>query len=76
MKPVRGRVHDGRLLVDEPTELPEGTVVELIEPDRGDDLSADDRAALHRALASSMSQAKAGNVRPASEIVDEIRRRT
>lgn len=73
---MRGRVHDGRLVVDEPTELPEGTIVELVEPDRGDDLSADDRAALRQALASSMSQAKAGRVRPVSEIVDEILHRT
>jgi hypothetical protein len=62
--------------MNEPTDLPEGTVVELVEPDRGDDLSADDRAALHRALDVSMQQAKVGSVRPASEIVDEIRRRT
>ena len=76
MNPVRAKVRNGRLRLDEPTELPEGTVVELVEPDRGDDLSADDRAALHRALDASVQQAKAGNVRPASEIVDEIRRRT
>ena len=76
MNPVRARVRDGRLVLDEPTDLPEGTVVELVEPDGGDDLSTDDRAALHRALESSMQQAKAGSVRPASEIVDEIRRRT
>ena len=76
MNPVRARVRDGRLHLDEPTNLPEGTVVELVESDEGDDLSADDRAALHSALESSMQQAKAGHVRPASEIVDEIRRRT
>ncbi len=47
-----------------------------MNPDDGDDLTDDDRAALHRALELSIQQAKAGNVRPASEIVDEIRRRT
>ena len=76
MNPMRARVRNARVVGDEPTDLPEGTVVELVEPDRGDDLSADDRAALHRALESSMQQAEAGRVRPASEIVDEIRRRT
>ncbi len=75
MHPVRARVRDGRLTLDEPTDLREGTEVELIAT-AGDDLTDDDRAALHGALASSMSQAKAGRVRPASEIVDEIRRRT
>ena len=27
---VRGRVHRGRLVVDEPTELPEGSEVDLV----------------------------------------------
>jgi hypothetical protein len=75
MNPVRARVRGGRLTLDEPTDLPEGTEVELIAADQ-DDLTDDDRAALHRALELSMQQAKAGSVRPASEIVDEIRRRT
>lgn len=64
-----------RLTLDEPTDLPEGTEVELVVAE-GDELTDDDRAALHRALESSMQQAKAGNVRPAFEIIDEIRRRT
>jgi hypothetical protein len=75
MNSVRARVRGGRLVLDEPTDLPEGTVVELVEQEK-DDLSPDDRAALHRALESSFQEAKAGNVRPASEIIDEIRRRT
>lgn len=75
MNSVRARVRDGRLTLDEPTDLPEGTEVELIAAD-GDDLTDDDRAALHRGLELSMQQAKAGSVRPASEIIDEIRQGT
>lgn len=75
MNPVRARVRDGRLTLDEPTDLPEGTEIELIAA-AGDELTDDDRAALNRALELSMQQAKVGNVRPASEIIDEIRRRT
>lgn len=75
MNAVRARVRHGRLVVDEPTDLPEGTVVELVVREEEDDLSADDRAALHRALETSHQQAVAGNVKPASVIVDEIRRR-
>jgi DNA-binding IclR family transcriptional regulator len=33
MKVVRALVRGGRLIVDEPTNLPEGTVLELIEDD-------------------------------------------
>lgn len=76
MTAVRAHVRHGRLIVDEPTDLPEGSVVELVVREDKDQLSIDDRAALHRALETSCQQAMAGNVRPASAIVDEIRRRT
>jgi len=33
---LKGRVHNGRLVVDEPTELPEGTEVDLLPLDPGD----------------------------------------
>ena len=33
MMTVRGRVRNGRLVVDEPTDLPEGDVVELVPRD-------------------------------------------
>jgi hypothetical protein len=53
MNPVRARVRDGRFTLDEPTDLPEGTEVELVVAE-GDELTDDDRAALHRAMESSM----------------------
>lgn len=30
MTPLRARVHNGRLVLDEPTNLPEGKVIELV----------------------------------------------
>src|SRR6266576_2865452 len=47
---LKARVKAGRLVVDEPTDLPEGTEVELLPLDPGDWLDADDRAAPHAAL--------------------------
>ena len=47
---LKARVKAGRLVVDEPTDLPEGTEVELLALDPGDWLTEEDRAALHRAL--------------------------
>ena len=35
MLTVRARVRNGRLIVDEPTDLPEGTEVELVGDDAG-----------------------------------------
>ena len=50
MSPLRARVEKGRLVLDEPTTLPEGTVVELVADDEGDDLNDAERRALHEAL--------------------------
>ncbi len=65
----------GRLVLDEPTTLPEGTVVHLVADDEGDDLTEDERRALHGALSASWTSAEAGRSRPASAILDELRQR-
>jgi len=62
------------LVLDEPTTLPEGTVVDLVADDEGDDLSENERRALHDALSTSWKSAEAGHLRPASVVLDELRR--
>jgi len=73
--PLRARVEKGRLVMDVPTDLPEGTVLDLVVDDEGDDLDETEREALHAAIDESLRQAAAGQTRPASEILDELRRR-
>ncbi|MGH9239799.1 MAG: hypothetical protein ACRD3G_17285 [Vicinamibacterales bacterium] len=75
MSPLRARVEKGRLVLNEPTTLPEGTVIELVANDEGDDLTEDERGALHEALIASSTSAEAGRLRPAQEVLDELRRR-
>jgi hypothetical protein len=75
MSPLRARVEKGRLVLDEPTTLPDGTVVDLVADDQGDDLSDEERRALHEALSASSKSAEAGHLRPASAILDELHRR-
>jgi hypothetical protein len=75
MNSLRARVENGRLVLDEPTTLPDGTIVDLVLDDEGDDLTDTDRAALHGALTRSWESLNAGRVRPASEIIDELRTR-
>ena len=54
MHTVRARVRNGRLLVDEPTDLPDGSEVELAVLDDGTwDLSPEQHAELKGRLASS-----------------------
>lgn len=75
MMPLRARVENGRLQLDTPTELPDGTEVDLVADDGGDDLTDSERQALHEALSKSSASAEAGNLRPASAIIEELRRR-
>jgi hypothetical protein len=74
MSPLRARVEKGRLVLDEPTTLPEGTIVDLVADDEGDDLTDEERRALHEALSVSWKSAESGRLRPASEILDKLRR--
>jgi hypothetical protein len=74
MSPLRARVEKGRLVLDEPTTLPEGTVIELVADDEGDELSDAERHALHQALAASAESATVGRLRPASSLIDDLRR--
>jgi hypothetical protein len=48
MPPLKAVVKNGRLVVDEPTSLPEGTEVELLVVD--DDFDAEERARLLEAI--------------------------
>lgn len=43
--------------------------------DEGDDLTGHERRALHEALSASWISAEAGRLRPASAILDELRKR-
>lgn len=74
MSPLQARVENGRLVLDEPTTMPEGTVVDLVADDEGDDLTDEERRALHEALSASWKSAESGRLRPASEILDQLRR--
>jgi hypothetical protein len=75
MTPLRARVQDGRLRLDQPTGLPEGTELDLVIDDEGDDLTEDERQALHEALSRSWKSAQVGELRPAAAIIDELRRK-
>jgi hypothetical protein len=49
--------------------------LELVVDDDGDDLTDQERQVLHEALLTSWSSAEAGRSRPASALIDELRRR-
>lgn len=72
---LKARVRAGRLVMDEPTDLPEGTEVELLPLDPGDWLDDESRASLHKALVDSEGDVKAGRLVDADVILRELRTR-
>lgn len=72
---IKARVTAGRLVVDEPTDLPEGSELELLPLDPGDWLDDAARAALHEVLRQSEADVAAGRLVDASEILDALRSR-
>lgn len=78
MEPLRATVRNGHLVLNEPTDLPEGEVVELVPVDQlladgGDYLEDDERQRLHESIEESIGQMKAGNLIDADEALAELR---
>ena len=76
MPPLKARVHQGRLILDEPTDLPEGEVVYLhpIEPlaGPGDGFTDEERARLFKALEEGIAAHRRGEYTDAEEFVNEL----
>lgn len=65
MQSVKARVKNGRLVLDEPTDRPDGEEVELVPLDEvlasdDDGLDDEERAALHAELVACVREMKAG----------------
>jgi hypothetical protein len=71
MHAIRGRVRNGRIIVDEPTELPEGTELELVPADE-DDMSEEERAELDAILLHAVENVRAGRTVDAAEVLAEL----
>ncbi len=74
MSGVRARVQGGRLIVDEPTALPEGMVLDLVLDDEGDDLDDAERRVRDAAIEVAWQQAQRGEGVPAQDVIDALRR--
>ncbi len=59
MHALKTRVKNGRVVLDEPTDLPEGAEVEVLVIGE-DELTADERAELHASLDRALDDSEAG----------------
>jgi hypothetical protein len=80
MQPLRARVRHGRLVLDEPTDLPEGEEVDLLPVDEilragGNYLDDADRARLHESLKRGLDDVSAGRTSDAGEVIKKLRAR-
>ena len=75
MSTIRARVRNGRLIVDEPTNLPEGTELDLVIEDAGDDLDESERAALDAAITRAWASVQAGEGRLAADVLADLAQR-
>jgi hypothetical protein len=72
MQPRKAHVRNGRVVLDEPTNLPDGTEVRVVLVD-DDDLDDRERAQLHGAIRASESEIDAGQVVTEEELWTRLR---
>jgi len=75
MPPLKAHVKNGRVVLDEPLELPEDTELEvgsLQVVDTGDDLDDEERERLHRALDAAIESVQAGRTVDGNEVIRRL----
>jgi hypothetical protein len=80
MRALKAHVKGGRLLLDEPTELPEGEDIELVPLDEvlasgGDYLDDEERERLHRSIDRGIEDVRAGRTVDARQVIAGLRAR-
>lgn len=72
---VHATVKDGRYVIEEPAELPEGTTVELVVVEESlDEMDRDERAALLASLDRGIAELRSGVPGiPADEVLRELK---
>ncbi len=70
MLALKARVHNGQLVLDQPLGLPEGHELEVQVDDDG--MDAEERAALHEAIARGVEDGRAGREADAADFLREL----
>jgi hypothetical protein len=73
MPAYKAHVKNGRIVVDEPTDLPEGTELYVLPIRDGDELDDEERAALHAAIEEGEQELDAGQAVSEEELWARLR---
>ena len=73
MSLFRARVRNGRIVLDEPTDLPEGSVIDLVPADSWDALDDADRRDLHDAISQSVEDVAQGRTVAYDDVLKKLR---
>jgi len=81
MRALKAHVRGGRLVHDEPADLPEGEDVELVPLDEmlasgGDDLDDEERQRLHASIERGLEDVRAGRTVDAEQVIAKLRARS
>ncbi len=81
MRALKAHVRGGRLVLDEPTDLPEGEAIELVPLDEvlaggGDYLDEEERQRLQQSIERGLEDARAGRTVDAEQVIAALRART
>jgi hypothetical protein len=71
---LHARVRNGRVTVDEPTDLPDGAKVDLLLLDAATDMDAEEQAALEASIARGLAEADHGELQSIEEVLARLRR--
>jgi len=73
---LKAHVENGRVVLDEPTDLPDGTELRVFAVADGDDLDDQERAELHAAIREGLEEMKVGRTYSAADVIAELRSRS
>ncbi|HEY4180003.1 MAG TPA: hypothetical protein VGM90_24340 [Kofleriaceae bacterium] len=71
---IKGHVHKGQIVLDEPADLTDGTPVDVTasEQDDFDGMTAEERAELEAGIAEGIADIERGDVVPAREVIQRL----
>jgi len=71
---LHAQVRNGRVVVDEPTNLPDGSNVELLVLDAAAELDEPERAALDASISRGLAEADRGELHSVDYVLARLRR--